>query len=256
MIDLVEAQKLREALWVEEGRERFVRHCAKAEARGETSTPAGAVVMKRCAADMTKRLETEGQTISESRSPGKSRIALPLSILGAEHLSAMIVHTAIQLCWKSDQDRVDPKLSTVVAKAKNLGEALEHDIRFRVFADGAAGEAEKKTIDRMKREMASGNRSAWSKRLKALREFTTIEWTDEFRVCLGMDLLGLLVEACPHTFEAPVVRYGGKTITLLRMTEAAAEATTTAMDVAAVCQPRFGMMLVKPRPWRYVDRPS
>jgi hypothetical protein len=139
----------------------------------------------------------------------------------------------------------------VVSYGKALGEALEHDIRFREWAKDARG-AEKRAVERMKRDM-KGDPSTWRRRARALRERAGNAWSDKDRIVIGCDLLALLAEAAPDVFEAPVIRYGHKTLRLLRLTDAAADTLTTLTDMAAVRSPKLGWMLIPPRPWRYAE---
>jgi hypothetical protein len=98
-----------------------------------------------------------------------------------------------------------------------------------------------------------GDPKTWRTRLKTLRSKTEQPWSNEDSTVICADLLALLVEACPDVFEAPLIRYGSRTYRVFRLTADAAEDLSVALAEAAVASPRWGMMLTKPRPWRYQE---
>ena len=64
---------------------------------------------------------------------------------------------------------------------------------------------------------------------------------------------GLVADAAPDVFASPVVRYGGKTVRVLRLTDEALARISHVQEMASVRSPRFAMMIVPPRPWRYEE---
>ena len=77
-------------------------------------------------------------------------------------------------------------------------------------------------------------------------------WGTEDELCLGLSLLGLLLEGAPGVFEAPKVREGHKTVYTFRLTDRALDIVGNATEfAAATASPRYGMMVGPPRPWAY-----
>jgi hypothetical protein len=237
----------RESAWVARGVERFRRHLEDAQAAG---TPAGRKVLKETVGKLNARLEAHFKEVGSRPRGGTDPLVPVLSLLGTEHVAVLTVVVALSLCWTS-AGRRDAKERTLVNYAYQLGEALEHDVRFRVWRKDAKG-AERRAVERMKQDM-EGQPAAWRKRAQALRERAGEEWSNEDRVVIGCDLFALLCEAAPKVFEAPVVRYGHHTVRLLRLADDAANTLSNVNDMAAIASPKMGMMRVPPRPWRYAE---
>ncbi len=251
-IQAIEDQKQREAAWVQTGVERFKKHCAETD--HVTGTAAGRAIMRAAHESLTARLDERRKEATERRDAMADTLLPALAMVGSTHLAAITVHVAIKMCWLfKASDRREMSKANILNSAMSLGEAVEHDVRFRAWAKEQREPAEKAALARLKEHMTDSPRT-WRKRAIRLREIADDEWTDEQRILVGVELLAMLAEAAPETFEAPVVKFGSRTMRLLKLTDEATKALVTVSEVAAVAHPKIGLMLVKPRPWAYVEK--
>lgn len=250
MTDTLEAiarQTSREQDWVADGVARFMRHVGTAD---PGTTPAGKAIMRAAVSRLAASIKAN---VPAGERPMGDPLLPVVSLLGPDHVAAVTVRALLPVLLTSAREARpgDPSARSMVSKAKAVGDALEHDIRFRLWAKDAEG-AERAAVNRMRLHI-QGDPSTWRKRARALRNIAQDAWTAEASIIVGVALIKLLADACPDTFEAPVVRYGGKTMRLLRLSGTAAESLTNITDAAALSTPRFGMMVIPPRPWRYVE---
>ena len=247
-ITILELQKERERGWVDAGRRRFMAHIARTEAAG---TPAGRKLLAAAHERYVARLT--GYFVAAAAAPHalKDRVLPVLYVLGAEHVSAVSLTAVASAVLRQSNDALAG--ANILRVASVIGRALEHDVRFRAMHEDP--EAPRAAVRRMEESIASSPRQR-SRRMAAMRQFMSVEWSKQDCECLGMDLIALLAEACPDVFTAPVVAKGRKTVRVLRMCPDVVEALANAQDVAAVSAPKFGLMLVPPRPWEYVEKPN
>ena len=247
-IALLEAQKDREASWAADSAAAFMRRLESTDPR---MTPGGKLIIKLTSERFQERLQRFSVEHATTPRPMQSKAFQVLMVLGAPHVSAVVLTCAVTATISIGAAR-DPSVHMVVKQGKLIGQGLEHDLRFRAWRKDAEG-AEKAATERM-RERMKGDPKTWRSRAKQLRTLATIPWSLEDLCVVGMDFLAMLVEAAPDVFESKTVRYGHKTLLLFRLTNAASErllADTAAMSVA---KPRIGMMLVPPMPWRYAEK--
>lgn len=249
-LEAIARQTAREQDWVVEGVTRFRTHLDTAD---PGATPAGKAIMRRSVGALAASIR---DNVPSGERPMGDPLLPVVSLLGPDHVAAVTLRALLPVLLAAPRESRpgDPSARSMVSKAKAVGDALEHDIRFRLWAKDAQG-AERDAVNRMRRKI-EGDPSTWRKRARALRVLAQEAWTPEASILVGVALIKLLADACPETFEAPVVRYGGKTMRLLRLTDDAAEALTNLTDAAALSTPRFGMMVIPPRPWRYTEPTS
>ena len=244
---LVEAQKERESGWVQRGADRFHAHCERAHANNaDTSTATGREIMRRCFTRLVDRLGSYMAETGARAHGAKDGLMALLGLLGEDHVAAVTLAGAIQLTWSRQGDPIRERALT---RAVSIAEALQHDLQLNRWTKDA-DKTEKEAIARLKRHMEGDPRS-WRRRAAALRERATAPWSHEDLAVIGMDLLKLLVEACPDVFEGRNVQHGAKTITTFRMTEAAAADLREVNTAASLTSPKYGAMIVPPRPWSY-----
>ena len=234
--DLIEAQKAREARWVREGVEKFMRSIDDPE-----RSPLSGEIMKRCVKRLTEALEA-------ARWPLRDPLAVVVPTLGAEHVAAMTVSSGVHaVVGAIDTD------NPFLADAERLGEAVEFDLRFAEWSP----EAEPELVRRVARLFPDATgmpaRVLRHRQRQAVREMATEVWPRDLRVRVGADLFGLLATACPDVFVLTTSRAGSRTLRFLRLTGEAYESLMNVMTLKAVTRPQRGLMIVPPNDWRYAE---
>lgn len=246
-VSLLEAQKAREADWVNDGAEAFLK---RLEAHDPTMTPMGRGIIKAASDRFQERLRAYVTDLVTTPRPMQSPTFQIIMLLGVPHVAAVALRIACTIGVGSRVGSVTTQ--TALVAANTVAEALESDLRFRVWRQGAKG-AEKRAVDRM-RERMKGDPKTWRSRARQLRSKAEIPWSREDVAVVGMDLLGMLVESCPDVFTADTVHHGHKTLKLFDLThDTRVRLLEDTQAAAASHHTRFGMMLVPPRPWRYAE---
>jgi hypothetical protein len=246
-------QAAREVEWVAAGAQRLLDHCESQHHESPLESPAGRKLMRMCVDRFTAHLDalvtTKTQAV-EGRGVMSEGVGAIVSMLTASHVAAVTLHRAMVTANVPTGSAREVKPNTVVTRSMEIGMALEHDIQFRAWAKGNRTEAEKATLERMKRQMVA-DRKTWRRRAYRMREIAENPWTLEYQVEVGADLLAALCEACPDVFYVENKQVGGKTQKLFKMHTEAAEVLVTAHDAAALAHPKIGSMIVRPRGWVY-----
>lgn len=246
---MIEAQKERETYWVQDGAAAFMR---RLETQDPLLTPAGKGILKMASDRFRVRLASFCDERSQDGSGMRAPTFAVIMLLGVDHCAAVTLQAAVSMATTGGAAS-DPKKLTTLTWGKTLGQSLEHDLRFRAWRKDAKG-TEKIAVARM-RERMKGSPKTWRTRAAQLRSLAEIEWDLVTLLRVGVDLLGLLAEATPDVFEARVVQHGHKSYHMIRLTDEVANRLLLDTKALSTNRPKFGLMLVPPRPWQYEEKP-